>query len=339
MDEMATGDHETGDHEEHEATDPDGSSVAHVPGPAEAAGTPSTDPLLSVEPSREAVGPRGGAVSDKRAKRPLIVGAVAVVVVAAVVLGVTLSAGPSGDADAAIVSAVNSAIGQKTAHATLTGSIQVKGQTGELTGSGSYDFSDNAVQLSVNIGVSGQQESLQLIYLGGTVYESLPQIAQVAPGKSWVSVDLSSLQQTLGESGAGQLGADPLAALKALAQQGNTVSSIGPSTINGQSVQGYTVILNPAVEQREMDQASLPASMKRAVFGSGSESVYLDGAGNLVRVTAAITEADGAAGTVQVQESDDLSDYGAPVSIAAPPADEVVPYEQFIQMAKEARTA
>jgi hypothetical protein len=105
------------------------------------------------------------------------------------------------------------------------------------------------------------------------------------------------------------------------------------------AVQGYTVILNPAVERREIEQANLPASMKQAVFGSGSESVYLDGAGDLVRVTAAITEADGAAGTVQVQESYDLSDYGVPVSIVAPPADEVLPFEQFIQLAQDSKTA
>jgi hypothetical protein len=265
------------------------------------------------------------------------VGAVAAVVVLGVVLGVTLRTGP--DADAAIVSAVNSAIGQKSAHATISGSVQLQGRTAALTGTGSYDFTDNAVQLSVNIGVDGQQESLQLIYLGGTVYEGLPQIARLAPGKSWVSVDISSLQHTVGESGVGQIGGDPVAALRALAQQGNTVSSIGPSTIDGQSVQGYTVILNPAVERREMEQANLPASMKRAVFGSGSETVYLDGAGNLVRVTAAITEADGTAGTVQIQESSDLSDYGAPVSIVAPPADEVLPFDQFLQLAKDAQTA
>jgi len=88
-----------------------------------------------------------------------------------------------------------------------------------------------------------------------------------------------------------------------------------------------------------MEQANLPALMKQAVFGSGSESVYLDGAGDLVRVTATITEADGAAGTVQVQESYDLSDYGVPVSIVAPPADEVLPFEQFIQLAQDSQTA
>ena len=75
------------------------------------------------------------------------------------------------------------------------------------------------------------------------------------------------------------------------------------------------------------------------MFGSGSESVYLDGAGNLVRVTAVITEADGAAGTVQIQGSYDLSHYGVPVSIVAPPADEVLAFDQFIQLAKDSQTA
>jgi hypothetical protein len=275
------------------------------------------------------------AVKKKRGKVPLIIGAAAAVVVVGVVLASTVSSGP--DADAAIISAVDSAIGQKTAHATLTGTIQLEGQTATLSGSGSYDFTGNAVQMTMTIGVGGRQESVQLINVGGIVYEALPQIGRLAPGKSWVSVDLSSWLQTAGKSGVGQLGGNPLADLHALAQQGNAVTSLGASTINGQSVQGYAVNLSASVEQRELQQANLPQSMKRLTFGGGSETVYLDGAGNLVRVSMTNSASDGARGTVGIQESCDLSDYGAPVSIVAPPASQVLPFDQYQQLARNSQ--
>jgi hypothetical protein len=274
-------------------------------------------------------------------KRSLVVATVAAVVLLGVVLGTTLSSGP--DADAAIVTAINTAIGQKTAHATLTGSVTLKGTTVSLSGNGSFDFSDNAVQLVANLGADGQQESLQVLYVDGTVYEGLPQIGQLAPGKSWVSLDLSSLQQTAGEGGVGQLGGDPLATLHALAQQGNTVQALGPSAIDGQSVQGYSVTLNSSAVQRGIQHANLPGwlrqTVSRVTFGSGSEAVFLDGTGNLVRITAAITESVGSTGAVSVQESYDFSDYGTPVSITAPPASTVLPLDQFIQLAKGSQAA
>ena len=90
------------------------------------------------------------------------------------------------------------------------------------------------------------------------VYEGLPQIARLAPGKSWVSVDISSLQQTVGKR-VGWARSETIRWRRSTPwpSRGNTVDPIGPSTINGQSVQGYTVILNPAVERQEMERANL----------------------------------------------------------------------------------
>ena len=280
----------------------------------------------------------GHMVTAKRGRRrTLVIGVAAAVVLLGVGIGATASSGPN--ADAAIISAADSALGQKAAHATLTGSIQLNGQTAAVTGSGSYDFSDHAAHLVESIAEGGRQENLQLIYTDGTAYEELPQITRLAPGKSWTSIDLSSWQETGGKSGVVQLGGDPLAGLYALTQQGNSVTALGPSTIGGQSVQGYAVLLSPSVEQRELEQSNLPESMKQVTFGAGSETVFLDGSGNLVRLSKTIDLSDGASGTAILQESYDLSDFGTPVSVIPPPASDVLPYAQFIQLSEASRTA
>ena len=128
-----------------------------------------------------------------------------------------------------------------------------------------------------------------------------------------------------------------MATLQALAQQGNSVSDLGPSVVDGQSVQGYAVTLDPAVVKRELNQADLPAWLRalasKVTLGRAAQNVYLDAGGNLVRLSSDITERAGSAGPIKVQESLDFSDYGAPVSISTPPADQVIPFSQFLQLA------
>ena len=267
-----------------------------------------------------------------------MIGAASVVVLA-LLAGVLLAThGSGGDADAAIVRAVTSAIGDKTAHVEASSSVTVAGTSVAFTGSGSVDFTDNALQMTLDSSIGGQQLNIQAIYLGGVIYEGLPQIAELAPGKSWVSLDVSSLEQAAGQSAASGLGGNPLAMLHALALQGNEVADLGPATIDGEPVEGYSVTLNRAVLGNEMANANLPGWMKQAVsqvqVNGGGEKVYITNSGDLVRQSVEMTEKVGSAGeVVSLSQSLDYSDYGAPVAISAPPADQVVPFSEFLELA------
>jgi hypothetical protein len=300
-----------------------------VPAPPPAAPAPPAPPTATVTPSRS------------RVRRPITVAAALVtgglVIVAGVVVG-THGSGSGSNADAAVVNAVTSAIGDKTAHITITSTVDAASETVKASGTGSADLTDNSLEATLVGTVDGQQESIKTIYLGGTAYESLPQISQVAPGKSWISLDLSSLEKEGTQEG---LGGNPLANLRALALQGNTVSDLGSTTIDGQSAEGYGVTFSPSVLQNEMDKANLPAWMKQALahvtVGGASTKVYIDSAGRLVRETTAESESV-ASITVTTSESVDFSDYGAPVSITAPEADQVVPISQFLNLSQKTTT-
>jgi hypothetical protein len=267
----------------------------------------------------------------------IVASAVAVVALVVGVLVATIGSTPN--ADAAVISAINSAMGQKTAHVNVTGTVVVAGQTEQVTGTGGFDFAANAGQMNLNVQTAGQTVGVQDVSLGGSIYEEIPGLSQLAPDKDWVSIDLSSLQQSADQSAAGQLGGNPIATLHALAQQGNTVTVLGPSVIDGTSVQGYSVTMDPAVVKGELSRADLPAWMKKAAstvtFGNASQTVYLDTAGNLVRLGSTVDESAGNAGPLKVQESMDFSDYGAPVSISSPPPDEVIPFNQYLQLANQ----
>jgi hypothetical protein len=139
-------------------------------------------------------------------------------------------------------------------------------------------------------------------------------INQIDPGKSWVSMQPGQLSSASGAASFGSvntLGSDPAAGLQSLRRAGNAATALGSSTVDGQSVKGYSVHLtNP---DRDF-------------------SVYVNGTGQLVRMTA---DLGGTLAGQSVSETDtfDFSNYGAPVTVTAPPAGEVAPFQSFLKAA------
>jgi hypothetical protein len=66
---------------------------------------------------------------------------------------------------------------------------------------------------------------------------------------------------------------------------------------------------------------------------NATETVFVDNAGQLRRTTMHVDVNAPSGKTASVDETFDLSDYGVPVSITAPPASQVVDVQQFLQSA------
>jgi hypothetical protein len=157
--------------------------------------------------------------------------------------------------------------------------------------------------------------SEQVVYLNKVVYVNPGSaLAETAPGKSWVSLNLSQLSSPGGTSALGfgkTLGSDPVTALQALRQEGNAATDLGPSTVDGVRVEGYSVqITNPDL---------------------GYE-VYVDTAGQLIRVTTDVHETL-VGQSLSESTTMDFSNYGAPVTVTAPPAGEVGPFQSILKAA------
>jgi hypothetical protein len=295
---------------------------------------PSRQISTPAEPAGIAAAPAHPTKAHRRRRRFFggggLLGAMGIVV--AVVLS---TVGSGSNAQAALISAVNASLSDKSAHLTESGSVRASGLTVATTGSGSVDFTTDEVQIGLQVKVKGVDQDETAIYDAGVVYEQLPQIAQLLPGKSWVSLDLASLNpRSSSAPGPSNLGSDPIAELRLLALQGNTVTALGSSSINGVTVQGYSVTLNSSAINDELKGSDLPAWMKQTlshvnVIGA-IDRVYVNGSGELARTTS--TDTESAAGiTVTVSEATDYSDYGAAVSISIPPASQVAPLTEFLQ--------
>jgi hypothetical protein len=272
----------------------------------------------------------------KRSHRPLAA-ATGIVVVILLVVGGVVEFGHTESASATVINAVNSTLSNGTAHVVLNMTGQAAGTNIEATGTGGIDFTNNALALQVKVGAAGQQESINEIYLGGVVYEAIPGLSTIAPGKSWVSIDLSALQSAEAQSPSTELGGNPDVMLKMLAQQGNTVVPLGPSTVQGVAVNGYSVTVNSASVAQQLKKANLPAWMQESVAGLKVHDltlkVFIDNSGLLRSFETQITESTTAAGSITFNEALGFSDYGTPVTVTAPPTNQVESFQQLLQSA------
>jgi len=276
--------------------------------------------------------------ASKAGSRRALFAVIAALVVVLAALGASIGlVGGTKNAEAEVIDSVNATLADHTAHVTMDVSGGAGGTAVSGTGTGAIDFTQNAMSLQATVGSGGQQVSLQEMYLGGVLYENVPGIDQLVPGKSWVSLDVSSLQQSLGQDPSNvQAMGNPSLMLHMLAQQGNTVVPVGASSVDGVDVQEYSVTVDTARLKSRLE--NLPSWMQQALsqvrFGDVSMKVYVDGAGLLRRMTEHVSMAVASGGTVSIDVSLDFSDFGVPVSVTAPPADQVVSMQEFLQAAQ-----
>jgi hypothetical protein len=242
--------------------------------------------------------------------------ALSVVLGAAVVAtGSFVPLGRHSDADAAVVAAVNSSLSDRSADVAISGSGSAVGNAFSLQGTGAIDFTQNAMQVSLDVTDGTKQVHEQAVYQNDVVYVKVGNaIGQIVPGKSWVSLTQSQLSSVAGVSSFGSndtVGSDPAAALQSLRQSGNGGTDLGSSVVDGAHVEGYAVqVTNPHLVYK----------------------VYVDSAGQLVQLTTDLNE------TLAGQDPSetttmDFSNYGTPVSVTPPPTSEVAPFQTFLKAA------
>ena len=266
------------------------------------------------------------------------------IMIAAITTGVVLGAGGGKSASAAVIDAVDSTMADRTAQMSLAVAVSAGGTTVKEAGNGSIDFSQNAFQLTGSEHAGGQVVPLDLRYLDGIAYVSAPGISQELPGKSWLSLDVSSLSGGAGPYGASELSSNPAATLHILSQNGATVTELGTSTQGGVEVQGYAMTVSPAA--LKADVAKVPLSAKtRAVLakmtsGQLDAKVYVDGQGLLRSVTATMQHSIGSAGMSTLTLTERFSSYGSAIAeISAPPATQVATLQQVAQAGRAANGA
>jgi hypothetical protein len=113
---------------------------------------------------------------------------------------------------------------------------------------------------------------------------------------------------------------DPTQALTYLQGASSSVTTLGTSTIRGVKVTGYKATVDlkkAAAKQGAMAQKALTTLSEHGVDSIPVE-VWLDSAGRVVREHSTLTMTGVGSGSMTVDSTTDLSDYGTPVHISAP---------------------
>lgn len=246
-------------------------------------------------------------------------------------------------------SADQAAVAAAFAKTTSTGSAHVNtitdvslGQHGvPITASGSIKFADRSADLVETL-PGGQGSSGETRFVDGTLYARLPGslLARLSHGREWVSVDVAELsahgdgsfQQLLMDSPS-----DPTAVLGFLRGAGGTVRKVGPETVDGIATTHYVVDLNLDRAAQGQDQTT-QRSVHQLENQLGSHTlpaqVWIDDQGRVRRIM--LHEklkgtADSAQqGNVTVDVTTTLADFGTPVTITAPPANQVADLTQAL---------
>jgi hypothetical protein len=222
------------------------------------------------------------------------------------------------------------------AKVSMTASL--KAPTGEsyavsAAGVVSKDEGDVIVQLPN----SGGQAELRYLDENGdrVLYVNAPQLSNsILGGKPWVRVDLQQLGQKLGidlnqlgagaGAGAGQNPGDILDLLRSV----GSVQTVGTETVGGASTTHYraTIELDQVAQNLggPLGQVAYDELTKSGAPTSVPVDVWVgdDGLVHQVKIDETVPVQSGGTATVQVQL--DVSDYGAPASVAAPPSDQVL---------------
>jgi len=276
---------------------------------------------------------QGGDAATAARPRPVAEMVLSLFAVLTLLAGVLLwVVGNERSAAAAVSDAVATSTAGHSAHVVETGSVDVGGTTVSISATGGIDFARSAAQLAVSGSVAGHQITETAIFVNGTAYFDIPAIGTVEPGKKWVSIDLS-LPTGANYTGGIDPGVNPGEWMPLLAAQGDQVTPLGPSTVDGTAVQGYTVSVSPSKVQADLASSSLPSWLRSLLshvsVGSFSFKVYIDGTSLLRRITVTSEESLDSK-TAQINESLVYSDYGTPVNASAPTPSQVVTFQQIL---------
>ncbi|MFS3130527.1 LppX_LprAFG lipoprotein [Nocardioides sp. Bht2] len=193
---------------------------------------------------------------------------------------------------------------EKSTSAKFTMKMTAQGMTIDATGALDYSQKQPATQMKMKMGQMGDMEA---IMVDDAMYMKLPAAGGAGAGK-WMKM---SLKDALGGAAGGNLGAlDMRKSLQAFTQGVKSVTNKGSESINGVDTTHYLVVANVEALNNMLgtgDTAQLPKTM--------TYDVWLDGDGRFTKMNADLK----GAGTMEMN----LTDWGTPVSIKAPPANQV----------------
>lgn len=227
------------------------------------------------------------------------------------------------------------------AHVRMNLAVSAMGQRFRMHGAGAID--GTSAQLTLKLGpmaglIGSQLDRAtireKLLEQNGdyVIYMRAPTLSSELPGgQAWLKLDLSKLGESAGIEMSKALSGSqfqPTDMLSMLEAEGAKVQKIGPATIGGVSTTHYRVKIDlaKALQSKGLTSPMLEDLAGRLKTASASVWIGTDGLVRRIRLSYGVPQA-----AMHMSMKMDLSDYGARVTIAAPPGSQVFDLTQLAQ--------
>ncbi len=240
-----------------------------------------------------------------------------------------------GSGSSALVAMAVNQIGASTADVSMNMNLSA-GSIFSLTdsGTGGIDISKGSLAVNGNAKVLGVSIPSNFEIDNGAVYLSVPWYAELATSlKPWVSIDLTKLgSSSLEVTTILALVMDLPSFMKILGSTGNIATSIGTSTVDNQTVTGYSITL-----PKQLLSGATPSCLSSSSSGLSKMTLnidaYVNAKNQLVRLATDISMPAQVIGSVAANVTLDFSGYGSTVNVAAPPSNQVDDVTSQVQQA------
>lgn len=211
-----------------------------------------------------------------------------------------------------------------------TASMQVLGQQFSFSGNGQNDTTNGRMQMTMDFtGLPAQLtqngSTAEVVLADKVMYLKMPFLSGMLPGgKQWMKLDLAAAAKQAGTSlgSFGQL--DPQQWLQQLLASSDT-QKLGTDTVQGEQMTHYRTTIDPS-EALSKVPAAQRAKAQKALQQLGVSSipmdVWVDGTGMLRQLGLSLTLGQGLQ-NMTMKMTYDMHDFGAPVDVQVPPADQV----------------
>jgi hypothetical protein len=307
------------------------SSFAPLGAPVQPVSVPAVPAVPSgawAPPTLGATGPQH-ARRDRRARHVMygIAAAALVLVAGGVSTAVVLGGSGNASAQEAVATAAAQTMNSQSADMSMSIDVSILGTHENVSANGAMDFAHKVGTMTMTIPVNGQQYTEQEIMDGSTVYVNIGGLGGgLAPAKPWVSENVGQL----GNSG-GLNTLDPTSMLQQLQTAGGTVTSLGQTTYDGTSVTEYAATLPASAMMGEIGK--LPSSLQQGVSGLNLPDMHMNvyvTQDHLLKALSVPSYSVSFSGqTMSMDMTLVLSNYGTPVNVTPPPADQVQPLSQL----------
>jgi hypothetical protein len=218
-----------------------------------------------------------------------------------------------------------------------TASVEVGGQSVEMSGTGAFDAERQRGQMSLSTSAAGQDIDLQMVYALPFIYIRYPAglVPGIPGGKEWVKLDLESLGRQAGFDldqlmQTGQ--ADPSQGLRYL--RGVTeLEQVGEEEVRGVATTHYrgTIDLRRLADEDPALRKTVEQLIDQTGVTRVPVEVWIDGENFVRRLRQSYEDAWAASGvTMDMTTTTEFYDFGTEVNVEEPPDEDVADLAELL---------